>query len=129
VRRIVHTDKAPPAVGPYSQAVVARADRLVFTAGQIGMRPETGTLADGVEAQAEQVLKNLSAVLEAAGSGLDRVVKMSVFLRDMTDFQKVNAVYSRFVSGAPPARAAFQVAALPLGALVEMEAVAVVDGE
>ncbi len=127
MRKVVSTDKAPGAVGPYSQAVIAGAERWVFTAGQLGIDPATDTMAEGVEAQAKQALENLSAVLAAAGSSLDRVVKMSVFLKDIADFQKVNGVYSGFFGKEPPARSAFQVAALPLGAQVEMEAVAVAD--
>ncbi len=126
MRRIVSTDKAPAAVGPYSQGVVVDGGNLVFTAGQIGTVPGTGAMVEGVEAQARQVLENLKAVLRAAGSDLDRVVKVTVFLTDIGDFQKVNAVYSEFFGEEPPARSAFQVTALPLGALVEMEAVGVV---
>jgi 2-iminobutanoate/2-iminopropanoate deaminase len=127
VRTIVSTDRAPAAVGPYSQAVIGAAGRWVFTAGQLGIAPATGELVEGVEAQARQALENLKAVLEAAGSSLGRVVKVTVFLQDMGAFQKVNAVYSEFFSDEPPARSAVQVAALPLGGLVEMEAVALVD--
>ncbi|MEZ4510860.1 MAG: RidA family protein [Chloroflexota bacterium] len=124
-KKIVHTDHAPAAVGPYSQAVVV--GNLVYTAGQIALVPETGKMLDGdVAAQAEQVLKNLTAVLAAAGSSLDNVVKTTVFLNDMKDFATVNGVYAQFFGQNPPARSAVQVAALPLGALVEIEAVALV---
>ena len=124
-KKIVHTDHAPAAVGPYSQAVVV--GNLVYTAGQIALVPETGKMLDGdVAAQAEQVLRNLTAVLTAAGSSLDNVVKTTVFLNDMKDFATVNGVYARFFGQNPPARSAVQVAALPLGALVEIEAVALV---
>ena len=126
MRRSVFTDQAPAAVGPYSQAVIAAGAAWVFTAGQLGISPATGELVEGVDAQARRALENLRAVLEAAGSGLDRVVKVTVFLQDMGAFQKVNAVYSEFFGDEPPARSAVQVAALPLGALVEMEAVALV---
>ena len=126
MRKIVSTDRAPAAVGPYSQAVIAAGGGWVFTAGQLGIVPATGQLAEGVEAQARQALENLKALLEAAGSNLDRVVKVTVFLQDMGAFQKVNAVYSEFFRNEPPARSAVQVAALPLGGQVEMEAVALV---
>lgn len=123
-RTIVFTDRAPAAVGPYSQAVAV--GDLVYTAGQIGLVPATGTLVgDTIEEQTHQVLQNLRAVLEAAGSGLDRVVKMTVFLADIREFAAMNAVYASYFPADPPARSAFQVAALPLGARVEMEAVAV----
>lgn len=123
-RIIVSTDRAPAAVGPYSQAV--RIGDLVYTAGQIGLAPATGSIvATTIEQQTHQVLHNLQAVLEAAGSGLDRVVKMTVFLADIDDFKAMNSVYASYFPTDPPARSAFQVAALPLGALVEMEAVAV----
>lgn len=125
-KKIVHTDHAPAAVGPYSQAVVV--GNLVYTAGQIALVPATGKMLDGdVAAQAEQVLKNLTAVLTAAGSSLDNVVKTTVFLNDMKDFATVNGVYAQFFGQNPPARSAVQVAALPLGALVEIEAVALVE--
>lgn len=122
-RRVVQTDKAPAAVGPYSQAVIS--GQLVFTAGQLGLIPDSGTMvAGGVEAQTEQALKNLRAVLEAAGTSLDQVVKVTVFLADMDDFAAVNAVYAGFFTGEPPARSAVQVARLPLDARVEIEAIA-----
>ena len=125
-KKIVHTDHAPAAVGPYSQAVVV--GNLVYTAGQIALVPATGKMLDGdVAAQAEQVLQNLTAVLTAAGSSLDNVVKTTVFLNDMKDFATVNGVYAQFFGQNPPARSAVQVAALPLGALVEIEAVALVE--
>lgn len=125
-KKIIHTEHAPAAVGPYSQAVVV--GNLVYTAGQIALVPATGKMLDGdVAAQAEQVLQNLTAVLTAAGSSLDNVVKTTVFLNDMKDFATVNGVYARFFGQNPPARSAVQVAALPLGALVEIEAVALVE--
>ncbi len=123
-RSIVSTEKAPAAVGPYSQAV--RIGDLVYTAGQIPLDPATGTLVSGaIEAQTRQVLSNLSAVLEAAGSGLDSIVKMTVFMTDLGQFQQMNAVYAEFFPGDPPARSAVEVSALPLGVTIEMEAVAV----
>lgn len=122
---IVATEKAPAAVGPYSQAI--KVGHFVFTAGQIGMDPATGKLeAGGVAAQAERALQNLAAVLEAAGSGLSHVVKTTVFLQDMADYRTVNEIYARFLGDSPPARSAVAVAALPLGALVEIEAVAMI---
>ena len=124
-REIISTDKAPAAVGPYSQAV--RVGDFVFAAGQVAIDPAAGKLieeGDGA-AQTRQVLTNLSAVLEAAGSSLDRVVKTTVFLKDMGQFKAMNAVYAEFFPSDPPARSTVEVAALPLGALVEIEAIAV----
>lgn len=124
-RRIISTKHAPAAVGPYSQAV--RVGKLIYTAGQIALDPASGKLVDGdITQQTEQALLNLQAVLKAADSSLKRVVKTTVFLQDIGDFAAMNAVYSQFFSQAPPARSAVQVAALPLGAQVEIEAVAVV---
>jgi len=123
IREVIATEKAPAAVGPYSQAI--RAGDLVFTAGQLGLDPATGKLVEGgVEAQARQALTNLRAVLEAAGSSLKRVVKVTVFLQDINDFKAVNGVYAQFFTQEPPARSAVQVAALPLGGLIEIEAIA-----
>jgi 2-iminobutanoate/2-iminopropanoate deaminase len=125
-REIIATDKAPAAVGPYSQAV--RAGDFVFTAGQIPLDPATGRLVEGgIEAQTRQVLTNLSAVLQAAGTSLASVTKTTVFLTDMGDFKAMNGVYAEFFPAAPPARSTVQVAALPLGARVEIEAVAVIQ--
>ena len=122
-REVIATENAPAAVGPYSQGI--HAGDLVFTAGQLGMDPSMGKLvAGGVEAQARQALTNLQAVLEAAGSSLDRVLKVTVFMQDMNDFKAVNGVYAQFFTHDPPARSAVQVAALPLGGLVEIEAIA-----
>lgn len=124
-RQIIATDKAPAAVGPYSQAVCRNG--LIYSAGQIGLDPTTGKLVEGgIEAQTRQALSNLQAILEAAGASLDDVLKTTVFLQDIGAFSSMNQVYATFFSGAPPARSAVQVAALPLGALVEIEAVAVV---
>ncbi len=124
-KTIVHTDKAPAAVGPYSQAV--KIGELVYTAGQIALDPATGQMVEGdVQAQTEQALQNLRAVLKAAGSSLKNVVKTTVFLQDMGDFKAMNEVYGRYFDKKPPARSAVQVAALPLGAQVEIEAVALV---
>jgi 2-iminobutanoate/2-iminopropanoate deaminase len=124
-RHIVRTPKAPAAIGPYSQAVIGAG--LVHCSGQIALDPETAELmgAGDVEAQTERVLANLSAVLAAAGTSLARVVKCTVYLKDMDDFAKVNAVYGRHFSGEqPPARATVQVSRLPKDALVEIDCTA-----
>jgi 2-iminobutanoate/2-iminopropanoate deaminase len=123
-REIVDTDKAPAAVGPYSQAVVV--GRFVFASGQIAIDPQTGELIrGGIVEQTRQVLRNLAAVLETAGSSMDQVVKATVFLSDMPDFQNMNRVYEEFFPSAPPARSTVEVGSLPLGALIEIEAIAV----
>jgi 2-iminobutanoate/2-iminopropanoate deaminase len=126
MKRIVETgDRAPKAVGPYSQAVVSPEARLVFTAGQIGLDPETGALAaGGVEAQTRRALENLAAVLEAAGTDLGRALKTTVFLRRMDDFAAMNRVYETFFPADPPARSTVEVSRLPKEALVEIECVA-----
>jgi 2-iminobutanoate/2-iminopropanoate deaminase len=123
--RIVRSDSAPAAIGPYSQAIVANG--FVYTAGQIALDPATGqVVAGGVAEQTEQVLKNLTAVLEAAGTSWMNVVKTTVFLKDMRDFPTVNEVYARMVGEARPARSTVAVAGLPRDVLVEIEAVATV---
>lgn len=123
MRAVVYTDNAAKPVGPYSQAIVI--GNLVWTSGQIGIDPGTGELVDGgIEAETEQVMKNLSAVLAAAGSGIDRVIKSLIFITDMKDFARVNAVYSRYFQEPFPARSTVQIAALPKGAKVEIEVVA-----
>ena len=122
-RQILATDKAPAAVGPYSQGV--RVGDLVFTAGQLGIVPGTKEFAGpDIEAQTHQALENLKAVLEAGGSCLENVVKTTVFLQDIGEFTRMNAVYAEFFPQGPPARSAVQVAALPLGGRVEIEALA-----
>ena len=122
-RTIIQSDKAPKAIGPYSQAI--RTDSMIYTAGQIGLDPSTGELVEGgVVEQTRQALNNLRHVLEAAGSSLDRVVKTTVFLIDMNDFSKMNSIYAEFFSENPPARSSVAVAALPKGAMVEIEVVA-----
>ena len=119
----IQTETAPAAIGPYSQAI--RANGLVFCSGQIPIDPATGKfVAGGIGEQTEQVLKNLSAVLEAAGSSLERVVKTTVFLADMAEFSEMNEVYGRFFTGQTPARATVAAAGLPRDARVEIEAVA-----
>jgi len=122
VRTVVQTNAAPAAIGPYSQAI--RGAGLVLTAGQVGIDPATGELADGVAQQAERALRNLAAILDAAGTTPDRVLKTTIFLADMDDFATVNEVYARHFSPPFPARSTVAVAALPRGALVEIEAVA-----
>ena len=122
-RTIIATEEAPGAVGPYSQGIAA--DGFVFTAGQIPINPASGKVeATTIEDQTRQVLTNVDAVLRAAGSGLHRVVKMTVFMTDLADFQAMNGVYTEFFPADPPARSAVQVVALPLGVQIEMEAVA-----
>jgi len=125
-KKIVSTEKAPKAIGPYSQAI--RTENLVFTAGQVGLDPVTMELVqDGIEAQTRQALTNLKHILEIADSGLNFVVKTTVFLQDMRDFTNMNAVYSEFFPENPPARSTVQVAALPKGALVEIECIALLS--
>jgi 2-iminobutanoate/2-iminopropanoate deaminase len=124
-RQVVSTDRAPQAIGPYSQAILT--DSLAFTAGQIGLDPTTGAIIDGgITAQTRQVLTNLQNVLQAANAGLDQVVKTTVYLQDMNDFSAMNAVYAEFFAKDPPARSTVAVAALPKGALVEIDAIALV---
>ena len=122
-KKIVATDKAPKAIGPYSQAICT--DHVVYTAGQIGLDPATMEIVEGgVEAQTRQVLTNLKHVLEAADSGLNYIVKTTVFLQSMADFAAMNGVYAEFFPENPPARSTVAVAALPKGALVEIECIA-----
>ena len=128
MRRVVTTVGAPKAIGPYSQAVVwSGQGSLVFCSGQVALDPATGDLtgASDVRAQARRAMENLRAVLEAAGSGFDRVMKTTIFLADMGDFAAVNEVYGSYFVAEPPARSTVQVAALPRGALVEIEVIAV----
>lgn len=121
-KQIISTTLAPGAIGPYSQAV--QIGDFVYTSGQLGLIPETGQLAEGVEAQTAQALRNVSAILEAAGTGLNHVVKTTVFLKDMNDFTKVNEVYGSFFVEPYPARSAVEVARLPKDGLVEIEVIA-----
>ncbi len=126
MKHIIATDRAPKAIGPYSQAV--RAGNLVFASGQIPIDPDTGEfVAGGIAEQTEQVLRNLTAVFEAAGLGLNQVIKTTVFLADMDDFTAMNEVYGRFFAEQPPARATVQAARLPRDARVEIEAIAMLD--
>ena len=125
-RTVITSDKAPKALGPYSVAI--RSGDLVFTSGQLGLDPATGNLVPGgIEAETRQALTNVKHVLEASGSKLELVLKTTVFLKDMNDFAKMNAVYGEFFPANPPARSAIQAAALPKGGMVEIETVAAVE--
>ena len=128
MKKPISTQSAPKAIGPYSQAIEARGVRTLYLSGQIPLDPGTGELVTGpIEDQTARVLENLSAVLAAAGAGFEHVVKTTVFLVDMADFPKMNEIYARAFAQGPPARSTVQVAALPRGARVEIEVVAVVD--
>jgi reactive intermediate/imine deaminase len=120
-KEAIHTKHAPAAIGPYSQAIGA--GTTVYLSGQIGLDPATGTLVEGVEAQAHQVLKNLRAVAQAAGAELDDIVKLTLLMADLGDFAKVNEIMATYFKQPYPARATYQVAALPKGARVEIEAI------
>ena len=123
---VIATDKAPKAIGPYSAGI--RFGNQVFTAGQAGINPQTGQLVPGgIEAETRQALSNVQNILQAGGAFLSNVVKTTVFLRDMNDFAKMNAVYAQFFTDHPPARSTVQVAALPMGAAVEIEAIALLS--
>jgi 2-iminobutanoate/2-iminopropanoate deaminase len=125
-KRVILSDKAPKAIGPYS--VANRVGNLIFTAGQLGLDPQTMELVPGgIQAETRQALTNIKHVLEAAGSSLDLVVKTTVFLRDLGEFAQMNEVYAEFFPKDPPARSTVQVAALPKGGAVEIEAVAVIE--
>lgn len=129
MKKCIATDKAPSAIGPYSQAVVVEAGKLVYTAGQIPIDPVTGKIVEqDIKVQTRQVLENLKAVLEAAKAGLGSVVKTTVFLKDMEHFTAMNEVYAQYFATNPPARSAVQVARLPKDVLIEIEAVALVTG-
>ena len=121
-RQAISTGGAPAAIGPYSQGI--RSGDMLFCSGQIGLDPATGDLVDGVEGQCERALKNLQSVLDAAGLWFDDVVKTTIFLADIGDFAAINAIYAKFMPDPPPARSTFQVAALPKGGLIEIEAIA-----
>ena len=120
--KVVSTEKAPAAIGPYSQARIAGG--LVYTSGQIGIIPETGAVAEGLEAQAHQVFKNLTELLKAAGSDMSKVVKTTVFIKDMNDFASINAIYAQYFAEPYPARSCVEVARLPKDVLVECELIA-----
>jgi 2-iminobutanoate/2-iminopropanoate deaminase len=121
-RQAISSNGAPAAIGPYSQAI--RSGDMVFCSGQLGLDPATGELVDGVEAQTDRAIRNLRSVLDAAGLSLDDIVKTTIFLADIGDFATVNAVYARYIPDPPPARSTVQVAALPKGGRVEIEAIA-----
>ena len=124
--RAIHSDRAPQAIGPYSQAIQVDAGKMTFLSGQIPLDPKSMEMVQGDAAtQAERVMQNLKAVLAAAGLDFSHVVRCTIFLTDLGDFAKVNEVYGRYFTGAPPARATVQVAALPRGAKVEIDAIAV----
>jgi len=125
MRKVIETTKAPRAIGPYSQGIVAAG--CVWASGQVGLDPATGRMVEGgIEAETSQVLRNLKAVLAEAGSDLDRAIRVTIYLKDMNDFQTVNRIYGETFTGAPPARVTVEVARLPLDARVEMDAVALV---
>ncbi|MEO0069220.1 MAG: RidA family protein [candidate division WOR-3 bacterium] len=122
MKEAVRTDEAPKPVGPYSQAV--KVGNLIFTSGQIGIDPKTNELVEGLEEQTKQTFMNLSAVLAAAGSGLERVVKTTIFITDMDNFSLVNSIYAQFFREPFPARSTVEVSRLPKGALIEVDAIA-----
>ncbi|SHI89312.1 endoribonuclease L-PSP [Clostridium cavendishii DSM 21758] len=122
MKEIISTKNAPGAIGPYSQGI--KMGDFIFTSGQIPLNPETGKMPDDIKAQTEQSLKNVKAILEEAGSSLDKVIKTTVFLKDMNDFAFMNDVYATFFNENPPARSAVEVARLPKDAKIEIEAIA-----
>lgn len=124
-KQVLKTDAAPAAIGPYSQGILASGS-FVFVSGQLGVDPQTKVLAEGIEAQTERAILNIKAILEAGGSDLQRVVKVTVLLHHISDFAAMNGVYQRYFGDNPPARAAFGGNDLPLGGLVEIECIAVV---
>jgi 2-iminobutanoate/2-iminopropanoate deaminase len=125
MKKAISTDKAPAAIGPYSQGVTTSAGTLLFTAGQLGMDPESGQIVPGgIAAECERALQNLKHVLEAGGSSMDQVLKVTVFLASMEEFAVMNEIYQSYFGSPYPARSAFQVAQLPKGGRVEIEAVA-----
>jgi 2-iminobutanoate/2-iminopropanoate deaminase len=126
MRQVIFTDKAPAAIGPYSQAI--KINGLVYTSGQVPVNPETKKIdSEDIEIQAKQVMKNLDAVLKAANTDLSRVIKSTIFLKDLNDFAKVNEIYGSFFKSEPPARSCVQVAKLPLDCKIEIEVIALAD--
>lgn len=125
MKQVLHTEKAPAAIGPYAQGW--KVGDMVYTSGQLGIDMETGKLAEGVEAQARTSMRNVGEILKAAGASYVDVVKTTIFVKDLADFKTVNTVYAEFFDGVYPARSCVQVAALPMGGLVEIEAVAMVE--
>lgn len=125
MKKVIFSKEAPAAIGPYSQGIAT--GNLVFTSGQLPINPKTGEMPETIEAQTRQSLENVAAVLEEAGSGMDKIVKTTVFLSDMDNFAKVNEVYASFFDDSAPARSAVQVARLPKDADIEIEAIAYID--
>ena len=125
MKQVLHTEKAPAVIGPYAQGW--KVGDMVYTSGQLGVDMETGKLAEGVEAQARTSMRNVGEILKAAGASYGDVVKTTIFVKDLADFKTVNTVYAEFFDGVYPARSCVQVAALPMGGLVEIEAVAMVE--
>lgn len=124
MRQVIHSSFAPEAIGPYSQAI--ETDQFIFTSGQIPINPKTGKIEGmTIEAQAEQVMQNIKAILAESGIGMDRIVKTTCFLADLADFAAFNEVYGKYFTEAGPARSCFQVAALPMGAKLEVECIAI----
>lgn len=123
MKKIITTEKAPKAIGPYSQAVLSNG--MLFVSGQIPIDPQTGKMADNIKDQTRQVLLNIKAILEEAGYNFDDVVKSTVLLKSINDFAAMNEVYAEFYSSKAPARAAYEVANLPLGAMIEIETIAI----
>ena len=122
MKKVISTTNAPAAIGPYSQAI--EANGFVFASGQIPVNPETGEIPEGIEAQAEQVMKNVKNLLEAAGTSVDQVVKTGVFIKNMDDFATINGIYAKYFAKDCPARSCVEVARLPKGGLIEIEAIA-----
>ncbi|MDR0206295.1 MAG: RidA family protein [Bacteroidales bacterium] len=123
MKKIIHTDQAPKAIGPYSQAI--EANGMLFISGQIPIIPETGQIPEGIEAQTEQVMKNIGAILKEAGYGFENVIKSTCLLNDMENFKAMNEIYGKYYAVNPPARAAFAAKTLPLNVLIEIETIAV----
>ncbi len=122
MKRIITSNKAPKAIGPYSQAVIL--NNVLYTSGQIGLDPQTGDLKDGIEEQVKQVMENLKALLKEADMDFSNVIKTTIFLKSMDDFTTVNQIYASYFNENPPARSCVEVSALPKGALVEIELIA-----
>ncbi len=122
MKKAISTDKAPAAIGPYSQAI--EVNGMVYTSGVIPVNPATGEIPDGVEAQANQVFSNMKALLEASGTSMEQVVKTTVFIKEMNDFGKINEIYAKYFTGVFPARSCVEVARLPKDVLLEVEAIA-----
>ncbi len=124
-RKVIQTDKAPAAIGPYSQAIEVSGSRMLFISGQLGLLPNGEFAGPSVEEQARQAMKNLLAILDAAGMGPENVVRTTIFLKDLNDFAAVNQIYDEHIGDPPPARATVQVSRLPKDGLVEIDAIAV----